>query len=113
MYEIWLAWNIVWEMALAAWPLVLAAAVAWVLLVTVAWRRPGARPGAALPTAILWAAVGAIAAFVVVPGAVGSSLTELGYWVDVANLAAIAVACGAVVGAFAWPLATLFKTRIV
>ncbi|MBL8384803.1 MAG: hypothetical protein JNM90_17095 [Burkholderiales bacterium] len=111
MYEIWLASNIVWEMALTVWPLLLAAAVAWLLLMTAAVRRPGARLRRALPAALLCAAAGAFAAFVIVPGAVGSSLGELGYWVDVANLAAIAAGCGVAVGAFAWPLAAIFRAR--
>ena len=111
MYEIWLALNILWEIALTAWPLLLAGAAVWALLMIVALRRRGARLGRALPVAILCALAGALAAFFLVPGTVGSSLKELGYWVDVANLAAIAAGCGAALGAFAWPLAAIFTTR--
>lgn len=103
MYEIWLAANIVWEIALDAWPAVAAAVLAWAVLVALAARRQ--RPwAAALRPAVLLSAAGLLLAFLAVPSLTRSSLGELRYWVDWANLLAIAAGAGAAVLAFAWPL---------
>ena len=110
MYEIWLVINILWEMALGVWPLLLLGLVLWGLLMAAALRRP--KPGW---RDARWAAMGvglAAAALAVlgVPPATQSSLANMGYWVDWANLLAIASACGAVALAFAWPLLALRRT---
>jgi len=107
MYEIWLVMNIVWEIALGIWPLLLAASLLWAVLMIAALRRPGARWGRGMWHAL--AAGGAVAAlaFFLVPGWNKSSLSEMGYWVDWANLLALAAAFGAVAVAFAWPLAAM------
>jgi hypothetical protein len=104
MYEIWLVLNILWEMAVGSAAAVLGALALWVVLMVAALRRRGARWGAGLPLALLAGVVVAALAFVVVPAAVGSSFGDMGYWVDWANLAAIAAGFGAVAVAFAWPL---------
>lgn len=104
MYEIWLVLNIVWEIALGIWPLLTAAALLWLVLMAIASRRPGTRWGAALPVTLGLALVVGLVAGVGLPSTVGSSLKEMGYWVDWANLAAIAAGVAAAAAAFAWPL---------
>jgi hypothetical protein len=107
MYELWLVLNILWEMALDAWLLLMLALLLWGLLMAAALRRP--RPGW---REARWAAMGvglaaAALAVLAVPPATQSSLANMGYWVDWANLLAIAAAIGAVALAFAWPLLAL------
>jgi undecaprenyl pyrophosphate phosphatase UppP len=104
MYEIWLVLNIVWEIALSVWPLVLATGVVWAVLMGTAWSRPTVRWGAGLPLALLVGLVVCVAAVLLVPGWSRSSMTEMGYWVDWANLLAVAAGFGAVAAALAWPL---------
>ncbi|MBK1687984.1 hypothetical protein [Rubrivivax gelatinosus] len=103
MYEIWLAANIVWEIVLDVWPGVAAAALAWLLVLVAAARQPR-RWAAALRPAALAGLAGLVLAFLAVPSLTRSSLGELAYWVDWANLLAIAAGAGAAVLAFAWPL---------
>ncbi len=111
MYEIWLVLNILWEIALGVWPLLAAAALAWVVLMILAARRPGACWRSAWRPAIVVAALVAVAAFLLVPGGTRSSLANLSYWVDWANLAAIALGFGAAAGAFVLPLRVLTGSR--
>jgi len=107
MYEVWLVLNILWEIALGIWPLLLGAIVVWVLLMAMALRRPCARWRAGLPLALAGGAIVAVAAFLLVPGSTRSSLAEMSYWVDWANLVAIAAGFGGVAALFAWPLLAL------
>lgn len=104
MYEIWLVLNIVWEIALGIWPLLAAATLLWLVLMVTAWRRPGTRWRAALPVTLGLALAVGLVGLVGVPSTVGSSLKEMGYWVDWANLFAIAAGVAAAAAAFAWPL---------
>lgn len=104
MYEIWLVMNIVWEIALGVWPLLLAAALAWAVLMALALRRRGR---ARLSSSLAVGGGVAVLAFVAVPSLTRSSLGELAYWVDWANLGAIAMAAGVAAAAFAWPLLRL------
>jgi len=103
MYEIWLAMNIVWEIALGAWPWVLAlgllVAAAWLLALS--GRPAGWR--AAAGGAVVAAAMAAAATVALLPMWSRSSLAELAYWVDWANLAAIVAGAAAVAFAIAWP----------
>lgn len=112
MYEVWLALNIVWEIALGVWPLVLVAAVLWAMLMVAALRRPGTRWRARLPLALAAAAGAAVLAFLLVPGWSRSSITELGYWVDWVILLAIAGVAGVVALLFAWPLLSLRRGNV-
>lgn len=111
MYEIWLMLNIVWELALAIWPWLLALAVLWLLLMARAVRRPGAAWRGSLLGALALAALAAISTFLLAPGWVHSSLAELKYWIDWATLLGIAAAGGALVLAFAWPLLVGLRAR--
>jgi hypothetical protein len=52
----------------------------------------------------------AVAAVLWVPGWNKSSLADMGYWVDWANLLGVAAGFGAVAVALAWPLAAM-RTR--
>jgi hypothetical protein len=113
MYEIWLVMNIVWEIALGFWPLLAAAAVAWGVLMALAWRRPAAQWRSAWPMAAGIAVVAAVIGFLVVPTTTRSSLQELAYWVDWANLASIALGIGVAALAFAWPARVLTRQNIV
>ncbi|HMN20629.1 MAG TPA: hypothetical protein PKA16_04465 [Ottowia sp.] len=111
MYEIWLMLNIVWELALGIWPWLLALAIVWLLLMARAWGRGAAAWRASLPGAIGLGLAVAIVIFFVTPSWIGSSLTELKYWVDWANLLGIAAGWGAAGLAFAWPLLTGLRRR--
>lgn len=103
MYEIWLVINILWEIALSLWPVLLVVALIWAFLVLRALTRGGAwRRSLGLALAI--GVVVALALMPVVPGAVGSSFANMGYWVDWANLLAICGGFGAAAFALAWPL---------
>lgn len=110
MYEIWLVMNIVWEIALGIWPLLAAAALAWVVVMALALLRPAPGWRAGLPLALGIGAVAAAIAFVAVPSLTKSSLGELAYWVDWANLLAVALGFGAAAVAFAWPLLALRRS---
>jgi len=107
MYEIWLVLNILWEIALSVWPMLALAGLAWIALAGYALSRPSARWRAGLAPAALAGVAVAAAAFLLVPGATRSSLSELAYWVDWANLLGIALGFGAAAAAFAWPLLAL------
>jgi len=111
VYEIWLGLNIVWEIALGLWPVLLAVAAIWVALMAMAWRRPAARWRAAWPGALAAGAVVAVAAFFAVPTLTKSSLGALAYWVDWASLLAIAAGFGVAALAFAWPLLSMRGAR--
>lgn len=104
MYEIWLVLNILWEIALGVAPLLVGLLAAWVLLMAVAWRC-GAPWRRALPTALTAGGVVAVLAFLSLPTLTQSSLSEMGYWVDWANLVAMALAAGVAAAVFVWPLA--------
>lgn len=113
MYEIWLVMNIVWEIALGVWPLLAVGAAIWLVLMVLAWRRPIAQWRGVLPLAMGVAVVAAVIGFVLVPMATRSSLQELAYWVDWANLASIALGIGVAALAFAWPLGVLWRRNII
>ncbi|MCU0968259.1 MAG: hypothetical protein MUF03_05440 [Rubrivivax sp.] len=107
MYEIWLALNILWEIALDVWPLIAAGALLWAVLMATAARRSGRGWGRGLPLALGVGLLVAVAAFALLPGLTRSSLGELRYWVDWANLLMMAAGFGAIAAAFAWPLASM------
>jgi hypothetical protein len=112
MYEIWLVMNIVWEIALGFRLQLAFAAAAWLVLMVLAWHRPVAQWRDALPLACGVAALAAVIAFLLMPAATRSSLRELAYWVDWANLAGIALGTGLAALAFAWPAGVLLRPRI-
>ncbi len=109
MYEIWLAINILWEIALSVWPALLVAAVLWMVLMFVAMRRPATAWRSTRPIAFGAALLGFVLAVPGLPAMTRSSLSAMGYWVDWANLLAIALAAGVGVAAFVWPLMVLLR----
>lgn len=94
MYEIWLMLNILWEIALGVWPLLLLTAVLWLALMGAASRAAGAHWRAGLPPALIMGVIAAMAAFLLVPGALRSTLSDMGYWLDWATLSGLAAAVG-------------------
>lgn len=110
MYEIWLVLNILWELALGAAPWLLAALAVWVALMIAAARR-GAAWRAGLGGSIVVAIVVAAVAFLWIPAATRSSLGELGYWVDWANLAGVALGFAAAAALLAWPVMAMRRGR--
>lgn len=111
MYEIWLALNILFELALTALPLIGGLLTLWVALMATASMRERTAWLPALRPSILLALLITIAAFFAVPTMTKSSLTEMGYWIDWANLAGIAAGIGAVAFALIWPLVTSVAGR--
>ena len=111
MYEIWLAANILWELALFRLPLVLSylLTLGIVLILALRLKPPGWR-AALIPALLLGAAV-TLASMLLVPWLSGARLSDLAYWVDWANLFAIAAGFGAAAAALGWPLACLLKKR--
>ncbi len=108
MYEIWLAMNIVYEIALGIWPLLALLLAAWAALLVAARGRMGARP---VGRALVLGLVVAVALFFSVPALTQSSLANMGYWVDWANLLAIALGLGALAAVFSVPLFGLAARR--
>lgn len=101
MYEIWLALNIIYEIALGLWPALLILVGVW-LAVLVA-NRQGLW---AVPfTRLLTIAVGvAVATGLVLPSLTLSSFGNFGYWVDWANWLAMAAGAGVAAAVWLWPL---------
>ena len=108
MYEIWLAMNIIYEIALGIWPLLALLLAVWVALLVAARGRLGARQ---VRQALLLGALVAVALFFSVPALTQSSLANMGYWVDWANLLAIALGLGALAAVFSVPLFGLAARR--
>ena len=108
MYEIWLAMNIIYEIALGIWPLLALLLAVWVALLVAARGRLGARQ---VRQALLLGALVAVALFFSVPTLTQSSLANMGYWVDWANLLAIALGLGALAAVFSVPLFGLAARR--
>ena len=108
MYEIWLAMNIIYEIALGVWPLLALLLAVWLGLLVAARGRLGARQ---VRQAALLGALVAVALFFSVPTLTQSSLANMGYWVDWANLLAIALGLGALAAVFSVPLLGLAGGR--
>jgi len=111
MYEIWQALNIVWELALPVWPWLTGAALLWLALVLAARGRGWAAWRAAFSRSLALGAVLALLSAAMLPSLTRSSFSEMGYWVDWANLLAIALGGGAAAALFAWPLLSMRGPR--
>lgn len=103
MYEIWLAINVVYELALAHLPVVLFFLALWIALTGFVVLRGRANWRGAFPAALLAWVLASAAAFFGVPAATQSALSDMRYWVDWANLVAIAAGLGGIVALFVWP----------
>lgn len=110
MYEIWLAVNIVWEIAVdqASWTIPLA--IVFVVLVLLALVRGGDWRGG-WRWAWTSAVIAAAAAIVALPALTGAAWSDVSYIVDGLILVAIAAAFGVAVGAFVWLLAVVLRPR--
>ena len=108
MYEIWLAMNIVYEIALGIWPLLALLLVVWLAMLVAARGRLGARQAG---RALVLGLVVTVALFFSVPALTQSSLANMGYWVDWANLLAVALGLGALAAVFSLPLFGLVARR--
>ena len=106
MYEIWLALNIVFELALANKGLVIGYLVLLLVLLLAAragaWRR-------GLPLAIAVGVLVGVAALALLPSLTASSFGNVAYWIDWANLAAISLGFGGAAALLAWPLAAMLR----
>ena len=100
--------NIVYEIALGIWPLLALLLAVWMGLLVAARGRLGARQ---VRQAALLGALVAVALFFSVPTLTQSSLSNMGYWVDWANLLAIALGLGALAAVFSVPLIGLVAGR--
>ena len=103
MYEIWLALNVLFELALVNLPVVVFFLVVWLALMAFVLMRGRANWRGALPSALLAWVLASAAAFIGFPSLVDSSLSDMHYWVDWANLTAIAAGIGGGVALFVWP----------
>lgn len=109
MYEIWLALNILWEISLGYWPLLIGIFGVWVLLMGVALRNGRTKWSAGALPAIVTGIFFGLIAFVAFPTMTASSLSAPGYWVDWAALSGIALAYGTICFLIALPLWAMFK----
>ena len=103
MYEVWLGLNIFFEIALTVLPWLVAAALAWLVILVI--RRENLRQlqvGLLLGVAVLVTVIAAIA----LPSLSKSSLSDMGYWVDWATLLGVAAGFGVAAAVFLWPLLT-------
>lgn len=111
MYEVWLMLNIVWELALAVWPWLAALLALWIVFLFMARGRRGEAWRSTFPGAIVLGVLVAAIIFFVTPSWSKSSLGEMKYWVDWANLLGIAAAWGAAAVVLFWPLLTGLRPR--
>ena len=102
MYEIWLALNILFELAMANLPIVAFFLVLWIALMAFVLLRGRANWRGALPATLLAWCSPAPQPSSACP-AVQSSISDMRYWVDWANLVAIAAGLGGVVALLVWP----------
>lgn len=108
MYEIWLAMNIVYEIALSVAPWLAVLLLVWLVLLVLARKRLSL---CALRPALVLTALVAGVLFFALPALTQSSFANMGYWVDWANLLAVALGLGALVGVFCIPVAALLCPR--
>jgi hypothetical protein len=108
MYEIWLAMNIVYEIALDLWPAWLPLLLVWLVVLLINRQRLGQ---VAWTTLLAVAALAGVVAVLALPSLSQSSLADMGYWVDWANLVAMAAGFGVAAAALLWPVLAMRKNR--
>ncbi len=109
MYEIWLALNILFELMLMYLPTVVGIAVVWLALMAIAFKRGKPAWAKSLKPAIVVGVIVTVLGLLTIPGLTQSSLSEMGYWVDWANLFAVAAGFGAIAALLAIPLAATMR----
>ncbi len=110
-YEVWLAMNIVWEYLLAnmAVLIILLAAIGLLFGIAAVKGAPAWRKG--LRVGLIGGVVVALGSLFMIPSVIDSSLSDLTYWVDWANLFAIAGVWGAIGAVMLWPVGAMFCDR--
>ena len=107
MYEIWLAMNIVYEIALGLWPALAPLLIVWVVM----WinRQKLAQVSVAALAAVV--VLVALAAVLALPSLSRASLADMGYWVDWAALLGMAAGLGVTAALLLWPLLATMRRR--
>ena len=108
MYEIWLAMNIVYEIALDLWPALLPLLLVWLAVLLINRQRLGQ---VAWTTLLAVAVLVGVVAVLALPSLSKSSLAEMGYWVDWANLLVMAAGFGVAAAALLWPVLAMRRSR--
>jgi hypothetical protein len=108
MYEMWLAINIVYEIALNLWPALLPLLLVWLVLLLINRQR---LDQVAWTTLLAVAVSVGVAALLALPSLSKSSLTEMGYWVDWASILAMAAGLGVAAAAWLWPALAMQRNR--
>ncbi len=101
MYEIWLAMNIAFEIALDLWPALLPLALMWVVVMGINRKKLAQVSGSVLAAV---AVLVALAAVLALPSLSQSTLTDMGYWVDWAALLGMAAGVGVAAAVLLWPV---------
>ena len=101
MYEIWLAMNIAYEIALSLWPALLPLALVWAAVMAVNRQKLAQVSGSALAAV---AVLVSLAAVLALPSLSQSTLADMGYWVDWTVLVGMAAGVGVVAAVLLWPV---------
>ena len=108
MYEIWLAMNIAFEIGLDLWPALLPLVLVWAVVMGI--NRQGLAQ-VAWTTLLAVAVLVGVVAVLALPSLSKSSLAEMGYWVDWANLLAMAAGLGVAAAVLLWPVLAMRYRR--
>jgi hypothetical protein len=101
MYEIWLAMNIAYEIALGLWPALLPLALVWAAVMAVNRQKLAQVSRSALAAVAVLVALSAVLAL---PSLSHSSLYDMGYWVDWAAFLGMAAGVGVAAAVLLWPV---------
>ncbi len=104
MYEIWLMINIIFEIALTIKLELAIAIVVFIALVLISakkWQKRTIKPS------IYLGFLTSVICFFIIPLLTKSSITEMGYWVDWANLTSIALGLGVASIFYIYPILAL------
>lgn len=111
LYEAWLAMNIVWEYVLAnaSVVIILLVAIGFLFGIAAVKGAPAWKKG--LRVGIFGGLAVALVSIFIIPSVIDSTLSDLNYWVDWANLFAIAGIWGAIGAVMLWPVGAMFVSR--
>jgi hypothetical protein len=106
MYEIWLAMNIAYEMALDSLPALGPLVLMWAVMMVINRKKlKRVKPATLAAVAVLVA----LMAVVALPSLSKSTLADMGYWVDWAALLGMAAGVGVAAAVLLWPVLALRK----
>ena len=101
MYEIWLAMNIAYEIALGLLPALAPLALMWAAMMVINRKKlKRVKPATLAAVAVLVALVAVLA----LPSLSQSTLADMGYWVDWASLLGQAAGLGVLAALLMWPV---------